>query len=523
MKFLFKQTITLILAVLMTLSSISVFNAEAYKKLYAEDGRSKYFPESQVEAQLTVGWYKYPVQRLYQPGKSEVFKQTEVNKKLKAGWSEEPYVEMFALDGRSKYVLLSAVEANKKVGWYVGKPIKAYAEDGRTKYIGSGEIAANEKVGWYTEPVQRLYAEGKSKVFKKSQVAAQLKVGWYTEPVQRLYAIGKSKLFKQSQVAAQLKVGWYPSPVITMYAVDGRTKVVQEKEKYDYMSVGWYLEPVTKIYSPQGQSEIIPKTRVEEYKNRGWSIYPFFVIKCSNDDWKAGKKIIHWNKLPGITKYNVTITEQRNSRNGDTPANTPIVLNNYTTNCIYLDTYPNCTYTIKVQSGNSVGEYDIYTGIGYDNDLYNKVYSNLPSSKAEADKLVVSVTVPVWRLSNGKKVSSTATFKIHKDIAHLIKLVFQEIYNGKEKFPFKDIGAYNWRGGRTEHNYGTAIDLNSNENYCIYSDGSIVGSYWKPGVDPYSIKPYGDVVRAFEKYGFTWGGDAWSSTRDYMHFSYLGT
>ena len=87
----------------------------------------------------------------------------------------------------------------------------------------------------------------------------------------------------------------------------------------------------------------------------------------------------------------------------------------------------------------------------------------------------------------------------------------------------KDIGGYNFRGGTTEHNGGTAIDINSNENYCIYSNGTVVGSHWLPYEDPYSITPYGSVVRAFEKYGFTWGGDAWNSTKDYMHFSYLGT
>ena len=39
---------------------------------------------------------------------------------------------------------------------------------------------------------------------------------------------------------------------------------------------------------------------------------------------------------------------------------------------------------------------------------------------------------------------------------------------------------------------------------------------------PYSIPEGGDVYNAFTKYGFTWGGNAWSSKRDYMHFSYFG-
>ena len=108
-------------------------------------------------------------------------------------------------------------------------------------------------------------------------------------------------------------------------------------------------------------------------------------------------------------------------------------------------------------------------------------------------------------------------------IADSVKAVFEEIYEGDEKFPIKDLGAYAWRGGTTEHNSGTAIDINYNENYCLYKDGSSVGSHWKPYEDEYSITPYGDVIRAFEKYGFTWGGDAWSNPKDYMHFSYLGT
>ena len=129
----------------------------------------------------------------------------------------------------------------------------------------------------------------------------------------------------------------------------------------------------------------------------------------------------------------------------------------------------------------------------------------------------------MWRISGGKKIPSTASLTVHNKIADKIKMIFAEIYNGPEKFPIKDMGAYAWRGGRTEHNGGTAIDINANENYCIYQNGTAIGAYWKPYEDVYSITPYGDVVRAFEKYGFTWGGDSWRNPKDYMHFSYLGT
>ena len=59
----------------------------------------------------------------------------------------------------------------------------------------------------------------------------------------------------------------------------------------------------------------------------------------------------------------------------------------------------------------------------------------------------------------------------------------------------------------------------------INDDGTLTitsGSHWTPDEDPLSIPADGDVVRAFKKYGFAWGGDAWTSKVDYMHFSFFG-
>ena len=122
MKNVIHKSIALVLVLFTLASCVTVFGAEAYRTLYTEDGRSKAYPESQVQAQLSVGWYTEPVQRLYAEGKSKLFLKKDVPAQL--------------------------------------------------------------SVGWYTEPVQRLYAAGgKTKLFKKSQVAAQLTVGWYTTPV----------------------------------------------------------------------------------------------------------------------------------------------------------------------------------------------------------------------------------------------------------------------------------------------------------------------------------------------------
>lgn len=226
-----------------------------------------------------------------------------------------------------------------------------------------------------------------------------------------------------------------------------------------------------------------------------------------------GETRIKWNSTGTKT---VTVTQARNSYyEGDIA---PITQTYFASGYIDITLNPNRKYTIAVDGVSKTFYTAVVAPVGA--DAINAAY---PTTKEEADALMVTVTVPVWRLSNGNKVSSTASFSVHNAIADKVKLVFEEIYNGPEKFPIRDVGGYAWRGGRSEHNGGTAIDLNYNENYCIYNNGTVIGNYWKPYEDPYSITPYGDVVNAFERHGFTWGGDAWRNPKDYMHFSYLGT
>ncbi len=231
---------------------------------------------------------------------------------------------------------------------------------------------------------------------------------------------------------------------------------------------------------------------------------------------------ITWNRDFGDAEVTIKVTEHRRSRIEGA------IAPNETKQCIVqgknyfnLEVNPNRKYVVEIICGDFYETKTIYTERG-SNEGAAKIEASYPKSKDEALPLMTTVTVPVWRLSGEKKVSSTAEITVHRDIASKVELVFLEIYNGKEQFPIKDVGGFSWRGGSSEHNGGTAIDINYNENYCIYSSGRVVGDYWKPYEDPYSITPYGDVVNAFEKYGFTWGGDAWSSTKDYMHFSYLG-
>ncbi|WP_297213836.1 S-layer homology domain-containing protein [uncultured Flavonifractor sp.] len=153
------------------------------------------------------------------------------------------------------------------------------------------------------------------------------------------------------------------------------------------------------------------------------------------------------------------------------------------------------------------------------------------SSQEEASAAMTTITIPVWKLSNGTKVSSTLSLSIHSAIAEDVKAIFTEIYNDPEQFPIHDIGGYSWRGDSAtgEHNCGTAIDINANENYQVRDGQALVGSLWQPGSNPYSIAPDSSVVRIFAEHGWSWGGDAWAGSsdasqgyHDYMHFSYMG-
>ncbi|MGE4547970.1 MAG: M15 family metallopeptidase [Intestinibacillus sp.] len=151
------------------------------------------------------------------------------------------------------------------------------------------------------------------------------------------------------------------------------------------------------------------------------------------------------------------------------------------------------------------------------------------ATEEEAEAAMTEIEVPVWRLQpDGSKTTGKAYVTVNRALAPIYRAVFQEIYSGGEKFPIKDVGSYAWRPSPTsEHRWGTAIDINYDANMeaTINADGSLTptcGTHWTPGEDPYSIAEGGDVYNAFTKYGFSWGGNAWRSKRDFMHFSYFG-
>ena len=244
-------------------------------------------------------------------------------------------------------------------------------------------------------------------------------------------------------------------------------------------------------------------------------------ISCEKPENEQIVKI-KWDKISDADLYTVKVTEKRMPYYEEDIQPNETVTYEVKDNFLVFETVPNRKYVIEVYGEIQFDECEFITDAVFNDDA-QEISENYPQTQEEAEVLMQTIEVPVWRLNGDEKISDTVSIIVHNKIAEKVKLVFEEIYNGEEKFPIKDFGGYSWRGGRSEHNGGTAIDINANENYCIYDNGTVIGSYWKPHEDPYSITPYGDVIRAFEKYGFTWGGDAWRNPKDYMHFSYLGT
>jgi len=157
--------------------------------------------------------------------------------------------------------------------------------------------------------------------------------------------------------------------------------------------------------------------------------------------------------------------------------------------------------------------------------IFGSEFAQKYMSEQEAEANMVEVTVPVWRLDeDGTKISSTKKIKVNKVIEDITIKMFTEIFEGDEKFPINSLGCYSWRSGtsNSSHKWGIAFDINPTQNYYINSEGTILsGEYWNPGVDELSIPEESEVIAIFKKYGFAWGGDAWPSSKDYMHFSYF--
>ena len=145
------------------------------------------------------------------------------------------------------------------------------------------------------------------------------------------------------------------------------------------------------------------------------------------------------------------------------------------------------------------------------------------ATASEASKHMVKITVPVWKLSRGKKVPGTMSVTVNYKLENSVKAIFADIYGLDIKFPIASVKGYSYRaatgpgvtgkGAMSHHSFGAAIDINKKYNlFYRYKDKRNKKS-------PYYIPQ--SVIDIFEKYGWHWGGD-FKEGYDTMHFQYLG-
>ena len=243
-----------------------------------------------------------------------------------------------------------------------------------------------------------------------------------------------------------------------------------------------------------------------------------------------------WDGLGGVDTYTVTLTLRRNTKYAEGRISPVIQTYTLSGNTLSVPRYFHTDYTATLSAAGITESLSFSTGDSpiATNGKDAKEALVYPEGRFETqeDSLLAmeNIKVPVWKLGkNGEKTASSVTLTVNAKLAPILETVFKEIYNDPEAFPVVSAGGYTWRNVAgtarlSEHAYGTAVDLNPDQNYCITEGSSATtGTHWTPGEDPYSIPAFSSVVRIFEKYGFTWGGDAWNKKADYMHFSYFGT
>lgn len=315
----------------------------------------------------------------------------------------------------------------------------------------------------------------------------------------------------------------------TLTLIDKSKKLVVGK-KYYYKVVPFAIDGSKKILG----DETIPK-RIQ---------FSLPKVKFKSAKPMAGGTLqLKWTKVKGADGYEIRRAEAENGKY----KKFKVVESKTAQKLTLTSTECNGSYYYKIRAYRLVkkkkiyGEYSIvkkaemqnfaYDGESFEQKclrVFGTKYYKRFSSQNQAKNNMTTITVKVWDIGvAGNKITKSKTIVVNANLATTVEQIFAEIYAGKEKFPMKSVGGFSWRGDSSfsEHNQGTAIDINPTENCMVEGNGTVsAGSYWRPGSDPYSIPAKGEVVKIFKKYGFRWGGIGWSSGRkDYMHFSYFGT
>lgn len=159
----------------------------------------------------------------------------------------------------------------------------------------------------------------------------------------------------------------------------------------------------------------------------------------------------------------------------------------------------------------SHGVMDYYFCYNAENTKYNYKW---PKKQRQAEKACTTIKVKMWDFQNhakhsGAKKTRIQYITVNKKYAETIKQIYKEIYANKTKPPIYEAGSYRWRPDESAwsyHTVGTAIDMNCNENPMYSYSGNkkkiVVGSFYKPKSNPYSMPRNGVIEKTFAKYGF---------------------
>jgi hypothetical protein len=157
----------------------------------------------------------------------------------------------------------------------------------------------------------------------------------------------------------------------------------------------------------------------------------------------------------------------------------------------------------------------------------------LDKAKSLIDKDIVKVNIKYIDFDGNEK---EGIMEVHKEVRNEVLTIFEELkkinfpiyqiktidnynYSDLESVKANNSSSYNFRfvAGTTklsDHAIGLAIDINPAQNPWIHPSALNIFKY-EPGKKG-TIEVNSDVVRIFEKHGWSWGGN-WKNP-DYQHF-----
>ena len=130
--------------------------------LYAKDGRTMIVTtQEQLEAQQTVGWSLCEPVIMYNINDEKVIVFVEeIECYKKSGWELEPFITLYAADGRTEKIIQSKVEEQLTVGWFL-----TYAEAHPARLIYDAFTKSNLSIAQLNNILSNTAIEGYGEAF----------------------------------------------------------------------------------------------------------------------------------------------------------------------------------------------------------------------------------------------------------------------------------------------------------------------------------------------------------------------